>query len=122
MVFNPKTKLVSPQYHCVFDEGFDTAVSTCDKKGLQEKIFQSLTFLGDESDHWEYVDKYENNSSRMFFDNTWNLEAMVEDMKEKKATLQRELINKGFREAKEEAWFTNRFWRGPPIGCWHCSI
>ena len=87
LVFNPKTKLVSPQYHCVFDEGFDTAVSTCDKKDLQEKIFQYLTFLGNESDHWEYIDEYEKNSSRQLFDNTWNLEAMVEDMKEKKDTL-----------------------------------
>ena len=48
LVFNPRTKLVSPQYYCVFDECFDTAVSTCDKKDIQEKIFQSLTFLRDE--------------------------------------------------------------------------
>ena len=66
--------------------------------------------MGNESDHWEYIDEYENNSSRQFFDNTWNLEAMVENMKEKKATLQRELSNRlrGLQKLKKKL--------GLPIG------
>ena len=41
MIFNPKTKLVSPQFHVIFDEGFDTTFVE-DSVELQDKIFHSL--------------------------------------------------------------------------------
>ena len=46
LIFNPETKLVSPQYHVIFDEGFETSITTAEEKALQEKVFQSITFFG----------------------------------------------------------------------------
>ena len=59
LIFNPKTKLVSPQYHVIYDEGFDTTAASCEGKDLQEKIFQSLSLFGDHSEEWVFEDEFD---------------------------------------------------------------
>ena len=90
LIFNPKTKLVSPQYHVIFDEGFDTAF-TNDTKELQEKIFQSITHFGDNSEEWKFVDEFDNNPSRQFFDSSWDIDAIEEDIAARKKRVKRVL-------------------------------
>ena len=66
MIFNPKTKLVSPQFHVIFDEGFDTAFAE-DSVELQDKIFHSLMKFNENQEDWIYVDKFVDNYSNQFF-------------------------------------------------------
>ena len=91
LIFNPKTKLVSPQYHVIFDKDFDTAF-TNNTKELQEKIFQSITHFGENSEEWIFVDKFDNNPSCRFFDSSWDIDAIEEDIVARKKCVKQVLV------------------------------
>ena len=87
MIFNPKTKLVSPQFHVIFDEGFGTAFAE-DSVELQDKIFHSLMKLNENQEDWIYIDKFVDNYSNQFFDASWDHDSMVKVLKAKRKVVQ----------------------------------
>ena len=91
LIFNPSTKLVSPQYHVIFDEGFETAASS-NTEELQLLIQNQLSKLGSgSSDEWIYSDEFDDDQSRHFFDASWDLLGIEEDLHERKKTVKRTL-------------------------------
>jgi len=66
--WNPQTKLVSPQFHIVFDKHFETvssqpmAMSAADTQLIYDKLFTSS--------RWSYDDAYPV-EQHYFFDNLW---------------------------------------------------
>ena len=91
LIYNPDTKLTSPQYHVIFDEAFETVFSDSSDKEVQEQIFQSLTFLGDRSDEFEYSDSFEDNPSRQFFDDSWDIQNIRECLETRRCLVKRTL-------------------------------
>ena len=74
---------MSPQYHVIFDEGFDTAFSE-DSEELQNKIFHSLLEFNQDQKEWLYADQFDKDTSRHFFDASWDIDAIYEELKHKK--------------------------------------
>jgi len=75
MIWNPTTKLVSAQYHIVFDEGFQTVSSlgsTLDHDAVQAAFGTLL-----KSTEWLHSDKYAatnpTETQHYYFDNDWVL-------------------------------------------------
>ena len=68
LIWNPRTKLVSPQFHVVFDERFETvsaqpiAENNADQERLLERLFADS--------RWSYDDFYPV-EQRYFFDSLW---------------------------------------------------
>jgi hypothetical protein len=76
LVYNPKTRLVSPQYHVVHDENFDMvqiSKSKAEAEADLEKMLDEL-FI---SARWQHTDAYTDNDSTVarhyYFDNSWDL-------------------------------------------------
>jgi hypothetical protein len=91
LIFNPSTKLVSPQYHVIFDEGFETSTST-NTAELQQLVQAQLSKIGtDSSDEWIFSDEFDNDQSRHFFDASWDLLGIEEDLHERKKTVKHTL-------------------------------
>jgi hypothetical protein len=89
LIFNPTTKLVSPQYHVIFDEGFETAVGTDDN--LQQRISQHLQLGSGTSNEWIFEDDFDEDPARHFFDASWDMLGIAEDLHERKKTVKRTL-------------------------------
>jgi hypothetical protein len=75
LVYNPKTRLVSPQYHVVHDENFDTvrinkpeAQAIADLDIMLNELFQSS--------RWQHTDAYSDCdfpiASHHYFNNSWD--------------------------------------------------
>ena len=90
LIFNLRTKLVSSQFHVIFDEGFDIAFAE-DSFELQDKIFHSLMKFNENQEDWMYIDKFVDNHSNQFFDVLWDHDAMIQVLEAKKKSVQRVL-------------------------------
>ena len=53
-------------------------ITTAEEKALQEKVFQSITFFGNQPEEWKYTDDFDKNPSRQFFDCYWDIDAIKE--------------------------------------------
>jgi len=75
LIWNPVTKLVSAQYHIIFDEGFQTVSllrSTLDHAAVQSTFGMLL-----KDTEWLHSDAFANtsrtNTQHYYFDNDWDL-------------------------------------------------
>ena len=87
LILNPHTKLLSPQFHVIFDEDFDTAFAE-DSVKLQDKIFHSLIKFNENQEDWMYVDKSLDNHSNQFVDALWDNDVMIQVLESKKKAVQ----------------------------------
>jgi len=90
VVFNPLTKLASPQYQVIFDESFSTAPLS-DVASSEEKMLEHFDRLF--ADHtWEHYDQFiDSESSYHYFDANWDVDAIQEDLFERRRTVKRAL-------------------------------
>ena len=76
LVYNPKTSLVSLQYHVVHDENFDTVQINKSKDEAQAELDKMLDELFVTA-HWQHADAYTDcdgpSTSHYYFDNSWDL-------------------------------------------------
>ena len=68
LVYNPLTGLVSPQYHCVFDEAF-TTVQNNDSKSIRTNINKMFKTLWKDN-HWKHTDDYQSDRAKHFYFDT----------------------------------------------------
>ena len=94
IVYNPATGLVSPQYHVIFDESFSIA-STLDPVETRAKLEKHFDALF-ESHEWIHADDFVPidsdqgpDSSRYYFDASWDIDAISEDLHERRKTVRR---------------------------------
>jgi hypothetical protein len=76
LIYNPKTHLVSPQYHVVHDESFDTVwiqLSNADAEAQLDTMLDKLFTTS----AWRHSDSYSNSdlpeASHHYFDSSWDL-------------------------------------------------
>lgn len=78
LVHNPKTRLVSPQYHVVHDESFDTVQIDMTEAEASAQLDTMLDALSQTS-QWQHCDDYTDRDSRFathqYFDSSWDLAA-----------------------------------------------
>jgi hypothetical protein len=76
LVYNPKTRLVSPQYHVVHDENFDTVNVNMSKADAEANLDAMLDTLF-ESSSWQHTDMYTGcdhpAATHHYFDSSWDL-------------------------------------------------
>jgi hypothetical protein len=84
LIFNPKTQLVSPQYHVVFDEDFETVASS------DPAIMASnIALMSDQlfQDHeWIHTDDFtdpEAPEPHRYFDDSWDISRIYEDLRKR---------------------------------------
>ena len=94
IVYNPTTGLVSLQYHVIFDESFSIA-STLDPVETKTKLDKHFDTLF-ESHEWIHADNFvptdsdqEPDPTRHYFDASWDIEAIAEDVHERRKTVRR---------------------------------
>jgi transposase InsO family protein len=75
-VFNPNTRLVSPQYHVVHDESFDTVNINMSEAAAEAKLDAMLDTLF-ETSQWRHSDMYSDSefpaASHHYFDSSWDV-------------------------------------------------
>jgi hypothetical protein len=76
LVYNPKTRLVFPQYHVVHDESFDTVQIKMSAKDSKAKMDAMLDDLF-KSSQWHHSDAYSGcdspSATHHYFDSSWDL-------------------------------------------------
>jgi hypothetical protein len=76
LVYNPKTKLVSPQYHIFFDEGFQTAHDNLSPSSTFTNELTKLineAFTNDSFWYHSQYDTEEEQTKYKYFDSNWDL-------------------------------------------------
>ena len=76
MVYNPVMKLVSPQYHVVHDESFDTVqinMSTADAECKLEEMLDALFITSEWAHSDAYSDDTDPHTIHHYFDSSWDL-------------------------------------------------
>jgi hypothetical protein len=75
-VYNPKTRLASPQYHVVHNENFDTVQINKSKDEAQAELDKMLDELFVTA-RWQHANTYTDcdgpSTSHYYFDNSWDL-------------------------------------------------
>jgi hypothetical protein len=78
-VYNPETKLVSPQYLIVFDEDFTSVIYSPGTQEYDEMLEGLLNDLFDDV-YWKHSDMFSDtlNTTHKYFDSTWDFLHMEE--------------------------------------------
>ena len=85
LVFNPRTQLVSPQYHVVFDEDFET-VESSDPQQMEANIRMMSDQLFQDHE-WIHCDDFtdpEDPHPHRYFDVGWDISRIYEDLRQRK--------------------------------------
>jgi len=90
VVFNPLTKLASPQYNVLFDESF-SATPSSDVASSGEKMLEHFDRLFVDHMREQYDQFIDSESSHHYFDGNWDVEAIKEDVFERRRTVKRAL-------------------------------
>ena len=76
LVYNPKTQLVSLQYHVIHDESFDTVQINMSEADAQQELDEMLDMLFLTS-QWVHSDAYSDcdtpSTTHHYFDSSWDL-------------------------------------------------
>jgi hypothetical protein len=92
LVYDPRTHLVSPQYHLIYDKGFETVASA-----NPLKIEKNITAIFDnlfEDNEWIHNDDYIDPASEethRYFDFSWDISRIYEDLHAHKGQLKKQL-------------------------------
>jgi hypothetical protein len=92
LVYNPRTQLVSPQYHLIYDEGFET-VASADPVEIEKNITAMFDNLFDDNE-WIHNDDYIDPASEQthrYFDFSWDISRIYEDLHARKRQLKKQL-------------------------------
>ena len=76
MVYNPATRLVSPQYHVVHDKSFDTVqlnMSTADAEHKLEEMLDALFITSEWVHSNAYSDDIKPHTTHHYFNSSWDL-------------------------------------------------
>jgi hypothetical protein len=92
LVYNPCTQLVSPQYYLIYNEGFET-VASADPINIERNINAMFDNLFDDTE-WIHNDDFidpTSNQSHCYFDFSWDISRIYEDLHAQKWQLTKQL-------------------------------
>jgi hypothetical protein len=94
LVYNPRTQLVSPQYHLIYDEGFET-VSSANPVAIEKNITALFDNLFKDNE-WIHNDNFINpaaDENHRYFDFSWDISRIYEDLHARKRVLTEQLAH-----------------------------
>jgi hypothetical protein len=95
LVYNPFTQLISPQYHLIYKEGFQT-VASADPIDIEQNINAMFDNLFD-NNVWIHNDDFidpTSNKSHRYFNFIWDISRIYEDLQAQKWQLTKQLARK----------------------------